>query len=229
MPIKNEQRITEASALRDLFQEQWLELRESIKRYELRRLRSKLEQAGLSEVVEQIVDGTDSRLRLIGSYQKRLRHSSRFLLNYLDEALDALSPVVHIDQAAFDSDPLVKTIFSSHKQILSLISQSPLIYDCLDSAEVRGEDHVFALLMAGRRGQDTLGSRPQGVILREIEPTVDQFHNHRITAVGGSKEQLQEALKSAVFEGIVGYLRDYMTRLRHGKLSSAEREHLPGR
>ena len=230
MPNNKEQRVAEASALRDLFQEQWLQLRETIKQYELRRLRSKQEQVGLSEAVEQIVDGTDSRLRVIGSYQKRLRHSARFLLNYIDEALNTLSPVVDIDRAAFGSDPLVNTIFSSHKQILSLISQSPPIYDYFDSPEHRGEEHVFALLMAGRRDQNIFGSRLQGdLILRDVEQTVVQFHNHRITAAGDSEKQLENELKRAVFDGIIGYLRDYMTRLRHGQLSSAEREHLPGK
>jgi len=230
MPSNSDQRVAEAAALRDLFQEQWLQLRKKIKLYELRRLRSKQEQVNLKQAVEQIVDGTDSRLRVIGSYQKRLRHSARFLLNYLDEALNALSPVIDIERVAFGRDPLINTIFSSHKQILSLISQSPLIYDFFDSTDHQEEDHVFALLMAGRKDQDIFGSRIEGeLIVRNVEKTAVQIHGHRIIAVGHSKNQMRIALKKTVFDGIIGYLCNYMTRLRHGQLTMAEREGLPGK
>jgi hypothetical protein len=220
--FEKEQRVAEASALRELFREQWFRLLRRVVRHQRASRREQREAAGLGSAVERIVEGTDSRLRVVGGYQKRLRRSARVLLDHLDDTLATLSRVIEIDRPAFATDPLVGSLMTSHAQMQSLLSRSTLLHDCMKSADGLEASHLYAVVMLARKEKTVFGSALQGnLIVRDVKQTSVQFHSHRIVAVAGSEAQIRSALKRVVFEGVIGYVRGQMTKLRHSGSAEA--------
>lgn len=218
MSIDREQRDPQASALRELFREQWLHLLGRIVRFEKQRRTTDAATTGLSEAVERLVEGTDARLRLVGGYQKRLRRGARALLDYMDATLQSLSPVIDIDRAAFATDPLVSALFSSQKRLLSVISQNREIYNCLERIDAYESEHLFAIFTLAREDKTVFGSTLQGdLVVRDVKQTSAAFHSHRIVAAEGSETRIRAALKRVLFEAVVAYIRNHMTNLRHGR------------
>ena len=222
MSFEKEQRVAEASALRDLFREQWFRLLRRVVRHERDRRREQQREADLGTAVEQIVDGTDSRLRVVGGYQKRLRRSARGLLDHLEETLATINRVTRVDRGAFANDPLVGSFFTSQARLHSLISRTAAVYDFMRSAESREGDHLYTVLMLAHKEKTVFGAAQQGnLIVRDVKQTSVEFHSHRILATASSEARIRSALKQVVFEGVIGHVRAELAKLRHSDASGS--------
>ena len=71
-------RNTEASVVREFFQEQIEHLQSLLDSHQQEKLRKKQENSELVQAIESLVAGTDSRLRMISSYQKMLRNTGPY-------------------------------------------------------------------------------------------------------------------------------------------------------
>ncbi len=223
-----EKRITEASALRELFREQWIQLMQRIRHMEQQRNRQKRQQKRLDQAVEVIVDGTDRRMRAVTRYQKRLRHSTRCLLNYIGEIINSLPPAIPFNPQSLHSDPLLNAIFTSPREAYELFASSPAISDYFRAPAAKSNDVIYCLVMFRTEEKTRPGmALHNDQLLRDVMQTCVLFHGHRLVATAGSEPELRATFKMLLFESVVAYLRDYMTRLRHDRLSQEERSRLP--
>ena len=92
-------RNTEASALREFFEEQIEHLQRLLDNRQQEKLRQKQQKAQLTQAIESLVEGTDSRLRVISSYQKMLRTSTGKLLNHIQNLVSVMPPPLAINHA----------------------------------------------------------------------------------------------------------------------------------
>lgn len=230
MDIRLDRRVEEASALRELFHDQWLHLRRLLKRHELERLRWKRDQQRLCQAVEAIVEGTDSRMRGVNRYQKRLRNSARGLLSYIGQIVSELPPALDLCRNRFGTDPLTGCVFRNPEQIARLFSQGREIHSFFRDPAHRERKEVFALLFLSHREKNILGSELRGnLIVREVRQTQVEFGGYQLLAPSVSETLARKALKQTLFETSVAYLQGYMARLRHGLLDESERAELPER
>jgi hypothetical protein len=209
-------RIPEASALREFFDaqlthlQQLLVVRQSIKHQQ------QSETKRLSIAVDTIVQGTDSRLRAIGNYQKRLRRSAHDLIDHIESLVADLPPAVKVSQATYYNNSLVNTLFPGTKAMHRLFSQSIPVRDFFNSPEHRQLQEVFALLLASRTEKHILGAEVCGeVILREVQQTTVCFSDHQLIDPQVTEENARLALKKYLFDSVIRQLKTRITRLRY--------------
>ncbi len=223
-------RSREASALRGLFQEQWQQLRRRIRLHDAFREREKRADRELAVAVESVVAGTDGRMRAVSRYQKRLRHSTRCLLNYINESIHQLPPATLTNRRSYYRDPFLQHLFGSYRNMEQLFRESRLLQSFPAPRSGPEAQYVYALLTCHSERKHHLGCEIQGeMIVRDTLQTVVTFGDPRIVAVAGSETEIRARLKTWLFEHVVAYLRDYMTRLHHDLLTPGERSELPGR
>jgi hypothetical protein len=209
-------RIPEASALREFFQEQWEYLQRLLEARQINRLKQQEEKEKLSSLVESIVEGTDKRIRGIGSYQKQLRSSARGLLDHIEKLVADMPPAVVVNQAARVNDPLVSTIFVNAMEIQQLFSQNADIQAFFSSAENLESQEVFALLFLNRKDKNILGTEMKGeVILREVKQTSINFYGHQLIGPSVTEEAARAVMKKTLFESVIKHLKKHITQLRY--------------
>ena len=211
-------RISEASALRVFFQEQWEHLQQLLEARESNRLRHKAEAEKLSSAVESIVEGTDTRLSAIGGYHKRLRQSARELLDYIEGLVADMPPALQVSQAAYSGNSLVNTLFQNTETMHQLFSQSVPVQEFFRHPENRQQQEVFALLFLSRAEKDILGSEIRGeIILKDVPQTTVSFSGHQLIAPRATEEAARGALMKTLFESVTRQLKIEITRSRYGQ------------
>lgn len=211
-------RISEASALRVFFQEQWEHLQQLLEARESNRLRHKAEAEKLSSAVESIVEGTDARLSAIGGYHKRLRQSARELLDYIEGLVADMPPALQVSQAAYSGNSLVNTLFQNTETMHQLFSQSVPVQEFFRHPENRQQQEVFALLFLSRAEKDILGSEIRGeIILKDVPQTTVSFSGHQLIAPRATEEAARGALMKTLFESVTRQLKIEITRSRYGQ------------
>lgn len=219
-------RIPEASALREFFQEQWEYLQQLLEARQQDKQRRQREAAGLRSAVETIVEGTDTRLRAIGNYQKRLRDSARILLEYIDGLVSDMPTAVELCQRSYSDNSLVNTVFSNSDAMHQLFSRSLSVQNFFNDVENLQHQEVFALLFMDRTERSILGAEMRGeIILKEVPQTSVSFSGHQLIAAQPSEDDARKVLKTTLFESVIHQLKQQITRLRHGQ---TEEEKLAG-
>ncbi len=226
-PLPN-RRDTEASALRDLFREQWRQLRGRIQRYEAFRSLERQRSEALDQAVEQVVSGTDRRLRGVSRYRKRLRQSTRCLLNYIGECVHQLPAAHGTDRATYYRDETLQTLLGGYDLLRRLLADDPVLAEYRARQPAARQRTVYALLACSEHRHHISGSAIRGdMLVRDVLQEHMEFGNHRLVTAAATESDLRNALKRMLFEQVVAYLKDYMARLRHGRLSERERRELP--
>jgi len=216
-------RNTEASVLREFFQEQIEHLQRLLDDRQQEKLRQKQEKAELVEAIESLVEGTDSRLRVISSYHKMLRNSTRELLDHIQSLVSAMPAPLEINRTKFVSNPQISKLFANYEAVQHLFAQSQDIKDFFNSEQYKDCDEVYALLFMNMREKNILGADIENdIIVRDVQQTHINFYGHQLVSARSNEEDARLAMKQTLFESVIKYLKIQITHLRHG-LSDEEK------
>lgn len=211
----------EASTLRQLFHEQWKYLCQLVDDWEKQKQLDKEKSSEVLNAVETVVQGTDPRVRGIGSYKTHLRECVRSVLEYIDHLVEDLPPAVTINQHAFGTDPLVNSLFINKNDITRLFSRCHEIHEFFKSTEHYHLDEVFALLMVSMHESTILGKKLQGdMLLSDVMQTSINFSGHQLLFPGESEESVRSSLDTLLFENIVSYIKINLTQLHYHQVDS---------
>ncbi len=209
-------RISEASALRAFFQDQWEHLQQLLEARQSGRRQQQNEAKRLASAVESIVEGTDNRLRALGDYQKRLRKSARELLDYIEGLVAGMPPAVQLGQTAYSDNALVNMLFDNSRAMHQLFSSNQPVQAFFADRENPQRQEVFALLFLNRTEKNILGADLSGeVIQKEVQQTSVSFSAHQLIAPEETEQAARRALKKTLFDSVVQHLKLQMTELRY--------------
>ena len=218
-------RVAEASALRSFFQSQWDYIQELLDTWQESKEREEKERREVHKAVETIVDGTDTRLRSLGSYQDQLRKSTRDLLFYIDGLISAMPSPLLVDRSTLVTNPTVRRLFKSPRLVASIFDENQAVRDYFRQ-HAFSDDDAYAMVFAYRDEKRILGSEMQGeMIVRDVEQTQVTFSGHEVIGLHPSEEKLRSGLKRTLFENVVDHIRLETVKLRHGRSDEEQRLH----
>ena len=213
----------ESSSLRSFFQEQLEQLRQLVDSHHKQKLKQQEEKANLHNAIETLVEGTDTRIRGIGSYQKQLRDSASKLLNHINTLVDNMPPPILVNKTTLVTDPLVKAFFESPDIMQDLFSRNANIQAFFNAPENKDATEVFALMYVTRKEKNILGTELRNdLLLKEVKQTHVSFYDRRLVAPTATEADARMAMKRNLFECVVTHLKKHITELRHG-LSEKEK------
>ncbi|NOZ37105.1 MAG: hypothetical protein GXP11_03360 [Gammaproteobacteria bacterium] len=223
----DDRRDHEAKGLRELFASQW--------RYFLTILESgngkpdeiTQDPSLISDAIETVIDGTDKRIRAIGSYKKRLRDTVHMTLDYIDATVASIPKAIRVDKDSFSHNPEINALFVNMDDIRNIFSASHELQNFFRKAGHASCDEAYVILFISRNEKTVLGKIIQDdLLVSEVKQTAVNFSNHEIVAVSDSEEGVRRGLKEFIFNHIVKYVSAHMQHIRQQQREQIDRGHM---
>ncbi len=222
-----DRRYHEAKGLRELFASQW--------RYFLTILESGGGKSGeitqdpalVTNAIETVIDGTDKRIRAIGTYKKRLRDTVHMTLDYIDTAVASIPEAIRVDKDSFSHNPVINAFFVNMDDIRNIFSTSHELQNFFRKTEYASCDDAYAILFVTRGEKTVLGKILQDdMLVSEVKQTAVNFSNYEIVAVCDSEEGARRGLKEFIFTHIVKYVSAHMLHIRQQQQEQINKGHM---
>lgn len=203
-----DRRRKEASALRTLFHEQWQFLIKLLGVDEEEMLEGQGGDLPVGDAIDEIVEGTDARVRAVYHYKSHLRAGVRKLLGHIDEIVGKLAEPIKLSRKSFIYDPQASSLLGSMQEVERLCDESDEIREYIKSSRVAGQDRFFALLFMNYHEKVIYGDELRGdVIHRDVRQTSVYFTGHRFLAPAATVSEVEIELKHILLENVVEYLK----------------------
>ncbi len=153
--------------------------------------------------IERAVDGTDSRLRLLPGYLKRLRAPVIHAIDHVVALVDGLPPPLAADRKEFNADPRLATLFVSADHMLEVFGHDRAMREYLGS-HGDGAERLTMLLLAERTEKNVLGMELAGDdVRRDVAQLTVSFHGHRLVEIADNEAETRRQLKRRAFDHLL--------------------------
>jgi hypothetical protein len=165
--------------------------------------------------VERVVEGTDSRIRLVKSYQKKLEGAVSRSLQYTDSLIDEIPEAIKVSASTFVSDSHVNAFFVNVSDLQTVFSHSSEVRDFMEDFSKIDTPECCALLCMRKSEKTVMGVDLQGDTLkRDVKQTAVSFSDHQIYWPTPSEPETREGLKKCLFGGLVTNALEHIVQLR---------------
>ena len=190
------------------------DLRDAFHRNRQRKALRDSRTAEILNTVERLVDDTDSRIRLVPGYKKKLRNIIQPSLEFAEDLVHQIPEPIEICNSTFASDPYVNAFFTNIADLQSVFIHSSEIQDYM--AEPREDGGRCCALLCMRRTEKTIiGMELSGDTLKkDILQVAVNFSDHRIYSPAPSESETREGLKCCLFQGLVTNALERIMKLR---------------
>jgi len=173
---------------------------------------------GVTDVVstvERVVDGTDSRIRLVSGYRSKLQDVIRSSLAFADELVEQIPGGIEVNRHTFVTDPYVNAYFANVTDMRAIFSHSSEIKDFMEGYGDNDAMECCALLCMQMSEKTVLGMELSGDIMRkDVRQVAVNFSDHRIYSPAPREPETRQGLKHCLFDGLVTNALERITRMR---------------
>ena len=170
--------------------------------------------AAVLNTIESVVDGTDSKIRLVRGYRKKLGDIIQSSLEFSDDLVNQIPPPLEVSSSTFVSDPYVNAFFTNVADLQSVFSHSSELQDYMAEPHEEGTG-CCALLCMRRTEKTVLGMELSGDRLnKDILQVAVNFSDHRVYSPAPSEPEAREGLKHCLFQGLVTHALERLVKLR---------------
>jgi len=170
--------------------------------------------ADVLNTVEGVVDGTDSKIRLVPGYRKKLQKSIQSSLEFAEDLVNQIPASIEVSRSTFATDPYVNSFFTNVSDLHSIFSHSSEIRDFMDECHDNSAQ-CCALLCMARSEKTVLGMELSGNMLKkDVLQVAVSFSDHRIYSPAPSEPETREGLKHCLFQGLVSNALERIGQLR---------------
>jgi hypothetical protein len=165
--------------------------------------------------IERAVDGTDSRLRLVPGYRKRLREPVIHAIDQVVALVDGIPAPVPAGPEDWRNDVRLAALFASADDMLRVFGRDRALSEYLCSSEGRGAERITALLLASREEKNILGMDLVGDQVRgDVAQVAVSFAGHRLLEPGIDEQEFRRYLKRRAFDHLLALALAQITEER---------------
>ncbi|MCP4994816.1 MAG: hypothetical protein GY934_13695 [Gammaproteobacteria bacterium] len=214
-------RTAEASGLRTLFNDQWQRL-QGLFAAEISPPLDPQQKQSLDKAVEDVVSGTDKRLRIISNYHKRLRKDVHYLLDHISNLVASVPGPFTIEKNAFNEDPNLHTFFVNADEMLQFFSQDESLHKYLQTHEAKTTQDIYALLCMNKQLKRGFGVGQAGeTLVHDTQTTHLNFNDHQLYKLETSEADIRSALKQCLFYNYVRMISEETDKISLLEVASA--------
>ena len=164
--------------------------------------------------VENVVDGTDSKIRLVPGYRKKLQGTIRDSLEFADDLVNQIPLAIEVSSSTFTSDPYVNAFFTNVTDLQSIFSHSSEVQDYMADCHDKNA-RCCALLCMQRTEKTVMGMELSGnMVKKDVMQTAVSFSDHRVYSPAPSETETRKGLKNCLFQGLVTNALERIVQLR---------------
>jgi hypothetical protein len=158
----------------------------------------------IEEATERALDGTDSRLRHLPGYRRRLRKPIVEAIDHVIALVDGLCPCVPAGRSEHGAEPRLAAMFASAEDMLDLFGRDAALADFLSSPDGANSPRVTALLLAEKVERSILGMDLVGdQVQRDVQQVAVSFRAHRLLDPRGDEQETRRQLKRRAFDHLL--------------------------
>jgi len=165
-------------------------------------------------VIERGVDGTDPRLRALGSYRKRLREPALATIDHVMRLVDEMPAPLAATAESYRNDACLRAMFASPERMFEVIGRDPNLEDALRAGSSAGKPFT-ALLLMRMSEKRTLGIDIEDEVLkRDVQQTILSFDGHRLIDPCTDEADTRRLLKRRAYDHILAQVLEAMAKRR---------------
>jgi hypothetical protein len=177
--------------------------------------RGRYPDALIDMAIERAVDATDSRLRLVPGYRKRLRPSIIQAIDHVVTLVGAIPPPCLATAVQHGAEPCLSAVFASAGDMLEILGRDPALRAFLETPTGRGAEQVTALLLAERVERQVLGlDLVDDQVRRDVAQVAISFTGHRLIDPSPSESESRRLWTRRAFDHILTLALGRMTETR---------------
>ncbi len=162
--------------------------------------------AVILDAVDQVVDGTEPKIRLVYGYRKKLQDAVSRSLAYIDQLVESIPEPIEVSRKTFISNPQVNAYFSSIEDLHEIFSRSSELRAFFDGLSDSRIDEAYAMLCMKMSEKRVLGvDVNNSMIRRDVIKTAVNFSEREIISPAKSEADIREGLKHCIFDGLITY------------------------
>jgi hypothetical protein len=158
----------------------------------------------VERAIDRAVEATDSRLRAVPGYEKKLRGAVSHALDHVVALVDDLPAVLEVDPRAFGTNREVTVFFTSVDHVREVLERDPTLNQWRSSAEGAGAEEVNMLLLMTLQERKALGVALEGDVLRhDVAQTTVSLSKHRLVDMASVEAETRRLLKRRAFDHLL--------------------------
>jgi hypothetical protein len=179
-------------------------------------------EATLAEAVEEVVSGTEPKLRALGGYDRELGPAVERTLGYIDDLIARLPPPIELSRAAWQRDPHINAFFASVADLPLFLGQARELQ--VFFSRQPGATQAFAILTSTRQEKQVFGiSLQEDRVRRDVAQTSVCFVEPLILGPSATETEVREEAKHCALRLFISLSREQLA-ISQGHRESLERE-----
>lgn len=169
----------------------------------------------LTEAIDRVIEGTDTKLRLVPGYRKKLQREVSTSLEYISQLVDQISGPMDVSRKTFISDPEVRAYFSTPDALQNIFSCGTELKTFFDQQENAEIEVCFALLCANKEEKKVMGSVLEGeFIRRDVMQTAISFFDYKVLSPAIDDKEVRNGIKKCIYDGLVTYVLQHIASIK---------------
>ncbi len=164
----------------------------------------------LRAAVDRVIEGTDPRLKAIGSARERLSPAVAHALAYAHEAVGRIPPGIELTPESWSQTPLLRAFFTRPADVAAALARSQDVRDFINSPAAAGMTMLHGVVAATRVERTVLGHAVEdGMLRQDVAQKTVSFTDLRISGFRQGEVEIRERLEEFVLEQtVLAALRD---------------------
>lgn len=185
----------------------------------------------LKAAVDQVIEGTDPRIKAIGNVRERLAPAVAHALDYAQQFVGSVPPCLEMTPEAWSGSAVLRALFVRPADVTNTLANNPDLRGFLGSSHARGMETIYCVLGATRVERTAFGVALEGDMLRQdIAQKTVGFNDFRLVGFAPTEELLRARLEDIVLEGLVlAALRDIAENKQRSEQLAGSRQLLQTR
>ncbi|PID42049.1 MAG: hypothetical protein CSB48_12345 [Proteobacteria bacterium] len=209
--MRIERRTKEASGLRKFIDDHLDHLGDLFLSWEAKRENKKSQQEEEKKLIEEVVEGSDKRIRAVSGYADKLRTCSCSLFHYVCQLAERLPAPICLNEDAFNHEPLINSLFVNQHDITRFLGNQSTLRDYFQNRHHDFPLTVFGFLTADKQEKKRLGT---GIVddrvVRDVVQVTVNFSGHSLNSPCSSREDDLSNLKHFMFNLVLQHARQEM-------------------
>lgn len=192
----------------------------------------------VKEAIERAVDGTDSQLRAVSGYRKKLRPAVIRAIDHVVGMVNLLSPPMPVSLGTYGDDPRIKCFFISATHMKKVLREDRSLAGFVRGSQEGGSSRIFALMAMEKQEKVVFGAGLSGeIVVKDVPQVTVSFDGHRFLDPAGDETETRRHLMRRAYDHLLSLALRRLTALKwerhdlerrrtllHAKLHLLERE-----
>ena len=177
--------------------------------------------------VEQVVDGTDPRFRMVAGYRRRLAVPLTHALGHIETLAARLPEARPVEPGRYGHDLRLRALLGSPERLRAVFAASRSLHAFLGHPRNAAARECLALLVCGWRRRTVMGHGFQGgTVQQDVLREVVEFPDPQVVVPAADDAALRQKVKERLLDDLLAHALMEVTSLRGKDARLDERRRL---